>query len=182
MKLTKIAITILCLCATSVLWGQNTTKSFRINFINPGAEWDIPVSKHSIVSVNPGIGWNTSYASSRFFESDDGLTYFIAPFLDCSYMNIYNLKKRFDKGKNTKYNSGNYFGVRFISKFEELSIGDNDRESDIDFSISPTWGIRRSLGKVHTMLELRPTCYIDTNGNVDFFPVILHLKLGLNLK
>ncbi len=66
--------------------GQNTPLSLqrvlRVNVLNPGIEYEFPVSKKAVIAINPGIGWNSSYISSRSPFGGSGLTHFISPFLD----------------------------------------------------------------------------------------------------
>ena len=154
----------------------------RANLLNPGFEYELPFSQKSVLAVNPGIGINSSFVQSRFFVDDSGLTYFVSPFLDLSYKNIYNRKARKRKSKNLKYNSGNYWGIKFLTKFNDLGIGTTDREDNIDFSLSPTWGIQRAYGNFHLLFEFSPSYYFDTKGNHYFFPLMIQLNLGFNLK
>lgn len=85
------------------------------------------------------------------------------------------------KSKNLEYNSGNYWGIRFLTKFNEFDIGTNDREDNLDFALSPTWGLQRAYGKVHFLFDIGPAYYFDTKGNSYFFPFMIHLNLGYNL-
>ena len=180
-------IILLLLFAGSILAANAQEQSIelqrvlRVNFLNPGIEYELPVSQKSVIAVNPGIGLNSSFVQSRFFEDDSGLTYFTSPFLDLSYKHIYNRESRKRKSKNPGYNSGNYWGIRFLTKFHDLGIGTNDREDNIDFSLSPTWGIQRAYGKFHLLFEFSPSYYFDTKGNHYFFPLMIQLNLGFNL-
>jgi len=163
---------------------ENSTelqKIFRLNVLNPGIEYEFPISSSAVIATNAGIGWNSSFVDSRSPFGDSGLTHFISPFLDLSYKNIYNRDARKRKSKNLKYNSGNYWGVRLLTKFSEFDIGTNDREDNIDFALSPTWGIQRAYGKFHLLFEFTPSYFFDTKGNNYFFPMI-QFNIGFNLK
>ena len=164
--------------------GQNNSldlqRVLRVNVLNPGIEYEFPVSKKAVFAINPGIGWNSSYMSSRSPIGDPGLTHFISPFLDIEYKNIYNRDARTMKSQNIAYNSGNYWGIRLLTKFQELNIGTNDRESPIDFGLSPTWGVQRAYGKFHLLFEIAPTYFFDMKGHHYFFPMI-QFNIGFNL-
>ena len=165
-------------------FGQKTEntleKVFRVNAINPGVEFEFPISKKSILAFNPGVGYHPS--NSNLDYTSNGYTYYISPFLDLSYKMIYNQEKRDTKGRNNNYNSGNYWGLRFLTNFKELESKNLYRIDDISFELGPTWGIKRSYGKIHFLFDIGSIYYFDTKGNNGFFPIMLQLNIGLNLK
>lgn len=180
----KKLISLLFLITSFITNGQEASldKVLRINILNPGVEFELPVSTKGIISLNPGIGMNSSYVSSRSPIGDSGLTYFISPFADVSYKNIYNREARHWKSKNTSYNSGNFWGIRLLTKFGETGDAVSDREDNIDFSLSPVWGIQRAYGKFHLLFNTGPVYFFDMKGNHYFFPVTMELNIGFNMK
>ncbi|OAB79577.1 hypothetical protein [Cochleicola gelatinilyticus] len=157
--------------ATETVW--------RLNFINPGVEFETPVSSLSTFSTNFGIGYNGSYPELTF-GGDTGIVYVIAPFLDIQYKHFYNLDKRNAVGKNVEENSGNFISARIVARGS--SIADNViRKSDFDFAIGPTWGIQRAFGKIHFLFDVGPQFYFDTEGNNGFWLLMAQLNIGLNL-
>ncbi|TBN18703.1 hypothetical protein [Hyunsoonleella pacifica] len=62
----------------------------------------------------------------------------------------YNLNKRKSQSKSITGNSGNFFSLKSSLRLEDLLIefgDDEDVKMVNNFSIIPTWGIRRILGK-----------------------------------
>jgi hypothetical protein len=158
---------------------KNTEKVLRLNIINPGIEFEFPIFKKSTIATNIGIGYGGSL--KNISGGGDGWVYMIAPFLDIEYRMFYNQKERIKKNKNIKYNSGNYWGARLLVRGKELS-SNFYRTDNIDFSIGPVWGIQRAYGKFHFLFDVGPIYYFDTKGNSGFFPFMIQLNIGFNLK
>lgn len=177
----KNLLIVLFLLTTVLVQGQeefSTEKVWRINFINPGVELEIPVAEQSTFSANLGIGYNGAYPELTYGGS--GFIYIIAPFLDLQFKQFYNFRKRIRKGKEISGNSGNFISARVISYGP--SIADNIyRKSDVDFAIGPTWGIQREYGNFHLLFDIGPQFYFDIDGNTGFWPLMVQLNIGLNL-
>ncbi|SRX52750.1 hypothetical protein [Aequorivita sp. CIP111184] len=157
----------------------STQKVWRVNFINPGVEVEVPVTKNSTFSTNLGVGFNGAYPDLVYGE-ENGIIYIIAPFVDLQFKQFYNFERRVEKGKSISGNSGNFISARIISRGP--SIADNViRKSDVDIAIGPTWGIQREFGNVQFLFDLGPQFYFDINGNNGFWPLMAQLNIGLNL-
>jgi hypothetical protein len=159
---------------------KNTEKVFRINFINPGLEYELPTGKNTTFSGGIGAGYNGSYPDLSI-QKESGFLYIIAPFLDLQEKFYYNFEKRKDKGKSIVNNSGNFVSLRFLTRGP--SIEENVvRSTEYDFAISATWGIQRSINeKIHLLFDVGPMYYFDGQGRGNFFPLILQLNIGLDL-
>ena len=180
----KLSLLVLLAICTISTYSQekntyNTEKVWRINFLNPGAELELPTGDYSTFSTGLGIGYDGGYPDLTY--KDNGLIYIIAPFLDLQQKWFYNLNKRMEKDKTVKNNSGNFVSARFKTKGP--SITDNViRTSDFDFAFGPTWGIQRKYGeKFHLLFDVGPQYYFDTEGNGNIFPLIFQLNLGFDL-
>lgn len=158
----------------------STEKVWRINFLNPAIELELPTGDYSTFSSALGIGYGGGYPDLT--SADNGFIYIIAPFADLQQKWFYNLNKRSRKNRNTENNSGNFVSLRFITRGN--SIADNvTRTSNFDFAIGPTWGIQRKYGKnFHLLFDVGPQYYFDTNGNGNIWPIMLQLNLGFNFK
>lgn len=153
--------------------------NWRVNFLNPGVEYEFATGEKSVISLGLGVGYSGSYRELEV-QSKDGFNYIISPFLDMQYKIIYNRDKRLNQGKNINNNSGNYISIRAMAR--GWSIAENVfREDNKDIVIGPTWGIQRSFKKVHFLFDIGPQYYFDSIGNNGFFPLMLQLNLGLNL-
>jgi hypothetical protein len=156
-----------------------TEKVWRINFLNPGGELELPTGDYSTFSTGLGVGYGGGYPDLTYGGS--GFIYIIAPFLDLQQKWFYNLNKRGRKDKTVENNSGNFVSVRLLTRGP--SIADNVfRSSDFDFAISPTWGIQRKYGEsFHFLLDIGPQYYFDTKGNGNIFPFTFQINLGFDL-
>lgn len=155
----------------------DTVDSFRINYVNPGIDYEFAIGKNTSLSTGLGIGFSGAYRELTGF-STSGINYLISPFLDIQYKYIYNREKRKLKQKTLLNNSGNYFSLRLISRGPTLAKNIN-RLDNIDFAFGPTWGIQRLYGKMHFLLDFGPQYYFDTIGNEGFFPLMVQINIGL---
>jgi len=106
--------------------------------------------------------------------------YAIAPFADLQWKQFYNLQKRANQNKVTDDNSGNFISIRFRTRGK--SIDDNFiRKANYDFAIGPTWGIQRSFGNFHLLVDIGPQFYFDSDGNSGFWPLMPQINFGFNL-
>ena len=179
-----VFFSIVCLAQEN---SSNLERVFRVNVLSPGIEFETPVSAKSTLSINPGIGLQGAYSNLSYTynigqKTNNPLTYYIAPFLDLSYKTYYNRDKRQAKGKSLAFNSGNYWAIRLLSNFKELETHNMTRTDHTDFAFGPTWGIQRAYGDFHLLFDLGPVYYFDTKGNNGFFPIMLQLNLGFDLK
>lgn len=185
-----ILILLLVLFFTTSHAQQNSTlsteKVWRVNFLNPGVEIEVPTGNYSTFSAGLGIE-----LVSAFLELSRGETYqstlfvglgtAISPYLDLQEKWFYNLDKRYNKDKTIENNSGNFISLRLLTRGQ--SISDNEvRSSNLDFAIQHTWGIQRKYGEnFHLLFDLGYMYYFDTKGNGRFFPLTFQINLGLNL-
>ena len=155
---------------------KNTSSVFRVNFINPGIEYELPVFNQSTVLFSVGVGYGESYPNLTTNAS--GWLYSICPFVDVQYRNYYNLEKRLNKQKNISYNSGNFWGIRMLTRGKEFD-SNFTRTSNIDFALNPVWGLQRSYGKINFLFDVGIAYYFDDKGNDGVSPT-LEFGLGYN--
>ncbi|MBU2886061.1 hypothetical protein KO507_09840 [Gilvimarinus agarilyticus] len=153
-----------------------TEKVWRVNFINPAIELEIPTGQRSTISYGVGVGFtsNTGYLGSR------GFVYELAPFFDTQYKLFYSLNRRYTNGKSIRGNSANFISGRVL--IVGNSLKSNFYQYDrLYFGLGPTWGIQRSIGKVHVLFDVGPQFVVDIEGRNGWFPLMLQLNIGLNL-
>ncbi|MEZ7496374.1 hypothetical protein QO206_12815 [Leeuwenhoekiella aequorea] len=157
----------------------NTEKVWRVNFLNPAIELELPTGEYSTFSSAIGIGYNGGYPDLTY--GGNGFIYIISPFVDIQQKWFYNLNKRISKNKTIDNNSGNFVALRFITRGN--SIAENvSRTSNFDFAVGPTWGIQRKYGEnFHLLVDIGPQYYFDTNGNGNVWPLMIQLNLGFDL-
>lgn len=160
-------------------FAPNTTKIYRVNFLNPAVEAEFPLSSRAVVSGALGIGYGGGYPDLTYGGS--GFIYIISPFMDLQYKYLYNIDRRWQAGKSTKGNSANFISFRFISRGPSIAENVN-RTSDFDFAFGPTWGLQRRYGKrFHFLLDMGPQYYFDTEGNGFIWPLMVQINLGIDL-
>jgi len=159
MKRTLIfVIVVLLAISTNAQKKENTktVKVWRINFLNPAIELELPTGDYSTFSSALGVGYGGGYPDLTYGGS--GFIYIIAPFIDIQQKWFYNFKKRNKKDKTIENNSGNFISARLITRGK--SIADNvGRTSDFDFAFGPTWGIQRKYGNFHLLFDVGPQYY-----------------------
>jgi len=178
----KILLLICSLFVVSVFsQEQQTHRVWRVNFLSPGVEYEMPTGNNSTLSIGAGIGYSGSYPHSSASDVDTGLVYAINPFLDVQHKWFYNFDKRKTKGLNITNNSANFVSARILTRGKTL-FGDDVVTDNLDFAVGPTWGIQRKYGKnFHLLFDMGPIYYFDVNGGHGFFPLMLQLNLGFDL-
>ncbi len=135
-------------------------KVFRVNVLNPGVEYELPVLKRAVVSTNLGVGYGGSYKNTTEY-TPNGWLYIIAPFLDVEFKHLYSIDKRIRKGKKIDFNTSNYWGIRCLTRGKEFS-GNFERYDDWDCAIGAVWGLQRSVGRVHIQFDAGMSYYFDS--------------------
>ncbi|PIB34516.1 hypothetical protein BFP72_03370 [Reichenbachiella sp. 5M10] len=158
-----------------------TEKAWRVNFINPGVELEIPTGQRSTLSYGVGVGYIPAIKGVTYGGPYGELLYDIAPFFDTQYKFFYSLNRRYTNGKSIRGNSANYISGRLLMVGNSLE-SNFYRYTNLYFGLGPTWGIQRSIGKVHVLFDVGPQFVIDTEGNSGWFPLMLQLNIGLNLR
>ena len=174
----KIILIVLSLIAIqlSINAQEYATSVFRVNMINPGIEYEFPVFDQSTILFNGGLGYGASYPNLTTYAN--GWLYLIVPFVDVQFRNYYNLDERLEKGKNISCNSGNFFGLRMLTRFKELG-GNFNRTSNVDLAINPVWGLQRSYGNINLLFDVGIAYCFDGKGNDGVVPTI-EFGLGYN--
>ncbi len=170
---------------TTLNYAQNTNdigteKVWRVNFLNPAIELEIPTGQYSTFSSSLGVDYGGGYPDLT--SGGSGFIYVISPFADFQHKWFYNLNKRTDKNRNTTNNSGNFVSFRLVTRGNSIAENVN-RTSDFDFAFGPTWGIQRKYGKrFHLLFDVGPQYYMDTKGNGNIWPIMFQLNLGFDFR
>lgn len=177
-----LIIIILFYFSSYYLNGQdaNTVKVWRINFLNPAIELELPTSDNTSFSSSIGIGYGGAYPQTSFGGS--GFLYSFNPFLDLQQKWFYNFSKRKSKNLSIENNSGNFVSARLLTRGNTIDSNFN-RTTDFDFAFGPTWGFQRKYGEnFHFLFDVGPIYYFDTNGKGYIFPIMFQINLGFDLK
>lgn len=175
-------VTLLMFSGTSHSQTVDPTKldnTFRVNVVNPGVEYEFGLSNTLAISLGTGVGYSGNFEEITLAK-ESGFQYDIAPFIDSQLKYIYNRPRRNYKGKNLAFNSGNYLSLRFLTRLNSLDAN-FVRTTETDYSIGLTYGLQRSFGKFHFLLDIGPVYYFDGSGNTGWYPFIPQLNIGWNL-
>ncbi|WP_281979656.1 hypothetical protein [Tenacibaculum mesophilum] len=178
----KKSFLLICSLFVATVFSQEqlTQRVWRVNFLNPGIEYEMPIGNNSTLSIGAGIGYSVSYPHTDNTVGSGFITSF-NPFLDVQNKWFYNFDKRKTKGLNITNNSGNFISARVLTRGESL-FGNSNGTDGLDFAVGPTWGIQRKYGKnFHLLFDMGPIYYFDVNGNGYYFPLMLQLNLGFDL-
>lgn len=182
MKKNVLTLLLLCLLAASSAKGQNsvsTEKVWRVNFLNPAVELEVPTGNASTFSAALGVGYGGAYPDIT--SDHNGFVYIIAPFLDVQQKWFYNLDKRSNQNKTTEHNSGNFVSVRLLTRGHSITSNVR-RHSSVDFAVGPTWGIQRKYGEnFHLLFDVGPIFYFDLERGRNVYPIMAQLNLGFDL-
>ena len=147
--------------------GQDSTEvklepwMVKMNFLPLSANFEGRLGKS--ISIETGAGVNAGWR----FNSDGQIKYTVYPNINLMLKNYYNLEKRFNKGKRTAMNSGNYWGLN--SSFAFAPIADNfDNEYRWGLAVAPVWGFQRSY-----------PCQITWGANLGYGVHINNMESGL---
>ena len=160
-----------------------TENVFRVNFLNPAISFEKATGKNTTFDTSIGFGYNGSYPDLTEY-SVGGVQHLFAMFVDLQGRYYYNLNKRASKFKRTNSNNGNFVAARMLYTGPSISqISNLERYNANSFAVGPTWGLQRTYGERFNLLfSAGPIYYFDPIGNGNFFPLMLELNLGFNLK
>lgn len=164
---------IACFCQLSA----QTQRELRLNIINPGIAWEIPLGQKSSIELNAGIGYNYSYPELNTIYGESGFQGQIAPFVDVQGRHYYNLLKRQEKGKG----SGNFLALRYLYYGPRIA-GNVRTDQNYSMAVGPTWGIKRHYGKWTFLTSVGPIYYFDLTGAGGIFPLNFELNLGYRIR
>lgn len=178
----KAFLILLGLIITNQSFGQESEYKkqniLRINFINPGIEYEHSISEKSKLSANAGFGVSMSYPDLTTVQPSHA--FFMSTFFDLHYKNIYNFNKRKSNNKNVEFNVGDFIGLKLNGRGKNVN-SKISRTGNVDFSLGPTWGIQRNFERVNLLFNLGPLYYFDMKGNGGFYPIMFEINIGYNI-
>ncbi|WP_179348859.1 hypothetical protein [Winogradskyella pacifica] len=135
------------------------------------------------IALRSELGLDAGFFSNSFVGSRG---FILVPAITLEPRWYYNLNKRVSKSRRIDGNSGNFISVKTTYHPDIVigSIADNINFIS-DISITPTWGIRRNVGKhftYETGIGIGYIHYIKEKNvyinNKNDFSLNLHLRLG----
>jgi hypothetical protein len=183
-RLNIYTLTVVLILISGGLYSQSNdtdlSKVSRINLLNPGFEYEFPVSKSSVLSANLGFGLGYPYKALEQTGRGNGFVFMIEPFIDLEYKYLYNFNKRVEQNKNTKFNSANYLGLRLLTRGYTIADYNMYRPNNFDLAIAPVWGVQRSTSKIHYLFDIGLGYAFDADNSG--VVLLVQMSIGINLK
>lgn len=99
------------------------------------------------IALRTELGFDFGIWESTFYDDYDS-PFLLTPVIVVEPRFYYNLKQRSDSSKRIDGNSGNFFALKMGYHPDWFVLFNTDNAPIVsDFSIIPTWGIRRHIGK-----------------------------------
>ncbi|WP_159022411.1 hypothetical protein [Formosa sp. L2A11] len=136
------------------------------------------------IALRSEIGLDAGFWGS---DVNDFNGYLLTPILAIEPRWYYNINKRATKNKSTTNNTGNFISIRTSYHPDWFTITNAENLNFIgDFTIIPTWGIRRHIGNhfnYETGIGLGYGRYITTKedyyyGDKNLLVLNIHLRIG----
>ena len=146
----KIVITLILCGLTFIAKSQNTSVEKSIFGIQTGVLgiWAYnEVKLSNTIALRTELGFDFGIWETTFYDDYDS-PFLLTPVIVVEPRFYYNLKKRSEKLKRIDGNSGNFIALKTGYHPDWFVLFNKDNAPVVsDFSIIPTWGIRRNLGK-----------------------------------
>jgi len=113
---------------------------FKINFINPGVEYEVGIGTNQTINLGLGLQFGASGGGGEF-------NYAFLPAINGQYRYFYNLDRRLDKGKRIDGNTGNYLAASATLFTSDVIIGNVESGSGTAGFMGPLYGIQRTYPK-----------------------------------
>jgi hypothetical protein len=149
---------------------------YRLNVLSPSFEVEKDVSKNISIVGNIGVGISINGSSVRGKSETD----FLFPvFLKASARHYTNFNRRIEKGRNIKYNSGNFVGINLIKNFG--ATGDISRV-DSQSTITATYGLQRTYRDfLNFTFEAGPSYDFENTKSNSAIVFYLGVQIGFTL-
>ncbi|WP_235817882.1 hypothetical protein [Formosa haliotis] len=148
-------------------------------YVNNEARLTNSIALRSEIGLDAGL-WGSDF--------NDIYGFLLTPVLTLEPRWYYNLNKRVDKGRRTSNNSGNFVSIKTSYHPDWFTITNAEDINFIgDFTIIPTWGIRRHIGNhfnYETGIGVGYGRYLTNRDGYEYYgdknvvAVNLHLRIG----
>lgn len=146
----KTLITLVLCGLTFISKSQNTsveksTFGLQTGVLGIWAYNEVKLS--NTIALRTELGFDFGIWETTFYDDYDS-PFLLAPVIVVEPRFYYNLKKRSESSKRIDGNSGNFIALKMGYHPDWFVLFNSDNAPIVsDFSIIPTWGIRRNIGK-----------------------------------
>ncbi|OXA93990.1 hypothetical protein [Flavobacterium hercynium] len=136
---------------------------FKINVLFPGFVYEHGFTTKNTLHSEFYLGFGYSN------NSEKGENWPLFPTISEQFRHYYNLTKRADKGKKTRYNSGNFVALNATYYFPSFLINENEYTSS--FLLGPVWGLQRTYKGAFNIGLNGGIGYSITSGDNKIIPI-----------
>jgi hypothetical protein len=141
MKNYLLTVSLLFISLTFAQSDKNVEEQqFKINFINPGLEYELGIAKNQTITLGLGLQFSAVATTNHFY-------YAFLPAINAQYRYFYNMDRRLSKDKTISGNSGNYLAASATMFTADVIIGNIDSGSGTAGFVGPVYGIQRTYRK-----------------------------------
>jgi len=134
---------------------------FKINFINPGVEYEMGVGTDQTLNLGLGLQFGASGGGGEF-------NYAFLPAINGQYRYYYNMDRRLNKGKRIDGNTGNYLAASGTLFTSDVIIGNVTSGSGTAGFVGPVYGIQRTYPKgLNYAMEFGLGLYFASDENFE---------------
>ena len=144
--------------------GAQTVRKFKISFLNPGVEAELPLQRTTSLVVHPAIGYSFMY------DSNDSFVSFINPYVDFQYRLYYNLDKNFAQS-GTNNNTGGFAALKCTYNFKELYSSNSDYGTNNSLTVGAVWGMQWTAKHIYWQFNIGPGYNFNFDGDSGFCPM-----------
>ncbi len=182
----------LTLCGLSLIAKSQNTSVEKSTFgVQTGVLgiWAYNEAKLSnTIALRTEVGFDFGIWESTYYDDYDS-PFLLTPVIVVEPRFYYNIKKRAENSKSTDGNSANFIALKAGFHPDWFVLFNSDDAPVVsDFSIIPTWGIRRNLGKHFNFEAGLGAGYSYTfaeragySKNESEFELNMHLRIGYRL-
>lgn len=160
---------------------ENSTSGIQVGYLGVWVHHEMKLSDE--IALRGEVGLNAGFWGGSLHPKN---SYALTPVITVEPRWYYNLNKRASKSKNIAGNSGNFLTVQASYSPNWFAISNNEDAAAVNhFSIIPSWGVKRNIGK-HFNYEAglgfgyryvfwNNTGRVDNRGEL---AMNLHLRIG----
>jgi len=152
-----------------------TNSLFKINFYYPGVSYEQSIGKFSTLYLAPYLN---GIITNKEENLDRKRNFYLTPCFNVGYRNYYNIKQRYEKGKNITLNSANYFSTTYILRYTKTTP-----DSDYSFlhQIGIGYGIQRNWSSGFALDIQGGMKYTFDADNINYYSPLkfyIHCAIG----
>ncbi|GAA0872474.1 hypothetical protein GCM10009117_16210 [Gangjinia marincola] len=150
---------------------------FKIKAFPFGIEGEVGLGRTTTLVAEGAFLFGFSVNNEDEFNDEDETDFVWLPWVDLQFRQYYNFQKRLADGKDIRFNSGNFFALKYLTYFV---VGDDDAEENYLSAFGPVWGLQRNYQEHWNIaFEAGLGAYWNSSGGAAPIPII-SFNVGYN--